>query len=252
MKSQVKKSYGFSTAAFFCFLTALALVVLLRLFETPEFLLWYNRYTEYLVRFELWIQNHGATFASVIIILANYVIKAFIPWFPLSCICVASAVLFKWYIAIVLNLVGVAVYFTAKFYWGRKHGGGNAEKILAKYDKAHNFIDSSKAGSKIVLFFARLIPVIPIGSVSVLYGSTEIKYVEYIGISLLGFLYKIVSYVIIGRNVFDPATAGFIVPFIPLLLVSGFVLLSVGEISSQTRKLKIKKKNRLNANKKKG
>lgn len=140
--------------------------------------------------------------------------------------------LFKWYIAIPLNLIGVGIYFTAKFLWGRKHGGGNAEKILAKYDSAHRFIDSSKAGSKIVLFFSRLIPCIPIGSVSVLYGSTEIKFIEYIAISLIGFLYKIVSYVIIGRNVFDPATAGFIVPFIPLLLVSGFVLLSIGEIDT--------------------
>lgn len=232
MKNKKSRSYGFASAAFFCFLLALVLMVLLRLFNTQEFLRWYNRYTDTLNNFELWIQTYGATWVSVLVILINYTIKAFIPWFPLSCLCVASAVIFKWYIAIAINVAGMSIYFIAKFLWGRKHGGGNAEKILSKYDKAHTFIDSSKAGSKAVLFFCRLTPGIPLGSVSTLYGSTDIKLWEYITISLLGFSYKIVSYVIIGRNVFDPASFGFIVPFIPLLILSGLVLLSVGGVVS--------------------
>lgn len=232
MQNKKNKAYGFSSAAFFCFLLALVLIVLLRLFNTEEFLRWYDGYEETLKNFEMWIQTYGATWVSVLVILINYTIKAFIPWFPLSCICVASAVIFKWYIAVAINVVGMSIYFIAKFLWGRKHGGGNAEKILAKYDRAHTFIDSSKAGSKLVLFFCRLTPGIPLGSVSTLYGSTDIKLWEYIIISLLGFSYKILSYVTIGRNVFDPASFGFIAPFIPLLIFSGLVLLSVGGVVS--------------------
>ncbi len=231
MKNKKAISYSFSSAAFFCFLLALVLMILLRLFNTQEFLRWYARYTDTLNNFELWIQTYGATWITVVVILINYTIKSFIPWFPLSCICVASAVIFKWYIAAAINIVGMGIFFVAKFLWGRKHGGGNAEKILAKYDKAHNFIDSSKAGSKAVLFFSRLIPGIPLGSVSTLYGSTDIKLWEYVIISLLGFSYKIFTYVTIGRNVFDPASFGFIVPFIPLLIFSGLVLLSVSGVS---------------------
>ncbi len=237
MKSKKSLSYGFSTMAFFSLLIALILMILLRLFSTEEFLRWYARYTDTLNNFELWIQTYGATWISVVIILINYTIKAFIPWFPLSCICVASAVIFKWYIAVAINIVGMSIYFTAKFLWGRKHGGGNAEKILAKYDKAHTFIDSSKAGSKAVLFFSRLMPGIPIGSVSTLYGSTDIKLYEYLIISVAGFLYKIFSYVTIGRNVFDPASFGFIAPFIPLLIFSGLVLLSVSGVVSLSKKI---------------
>lgn len=243
MKSKKSASYSFSTAAFFCFLLALVLIILLRLFNTQEFLRWYNRYTDTLNNFELWIQNYGATWVSVLVILINYTIKAFIPWFPLSCICVASAVLFKWYIAVAINIAGMSIYFTAKFLWGRKHGGGNAEKILARYDKAHTFIDSSKAGSKAVLFFCRLMPGIPLGSVSTLYGSTDITLLQYLIISIAGFLYKIISYVIIGRNVFDPASAGFIAPFIPLLIFSGLVLLSVGGVVSLKRNSEFGKRN---------
>ena len=230
-------SYFFSTSAFLCLLTALVLMILLRVFSTESFDLWYGRYTKTLNDFELWIQTYGATWVAVVVIMINYTIKAFVPWFPLSCICVASAVIFKWYIAVIINIAGMSIYFVAKFLWGRKHGGGNAEKILAKYDRVHNFIDSSKAGSKLVLFFARLLPGVPLGSVSTLYGSTDIKLHEYLIISIAGFLYKIVSYVIIGRNVFDPASLGFIIPFIPLLIFSGLVLLSVsGVVSTVKRK----------------
>ncbi len=238
MKNKGNLSYGFSTMAFFSLLAALILMILLRLFSTDEFLRWYGRYTDTLNDFEMWIQTYGATWISVVIILINYTIKAFIPWFPLSCICVASAVIFKWYVAVLINIAGMSIYFAAKFLWGRKHGGGNAEKILARYDKAHTFIDSSKAGSKAVLFFSRLLPGIPIGSVSTLYGSTDIKLYEYLIISVAGFLYKILSYVTIGRNVFDPASFGFIAPFIPLLIFSGLVLLSVSGVVSLSKKVK--------------
>lgn len=230
-------SYFFSTAAFLCLLTALVLMILLRIFSTDSFLSWYNGYTKTLNEFELWIETYGATWIAVVVILLNYTIKAFIPWFPLSCICVASAVIFKWYIAVIINIVGMSIYFTAKFLWGRKHGGGNAEKLLSRYDRAHTFIDSSKAGSKAVLFFSRLLPGLPLGSVSTLYGSTDMKLYEYLIISVAGFLYKIVSYVIIGRNVFDPASFGFIIPFIPLLIFTGVVLLSVsGVVSTFTKR----------------
>lgn len=245
MKKKRNLSYGFSSMAFFSLLLALVLMILLRIFNTREFLRWYSGYTHTLEEFELWIQTYGATWISVVVILLNYVVKAFIPWFPLSCICVASAVIFKWYIAAAINIAGMSIFFVAKFLWGRKHGGGNAEKILSKYDKAHSYIDSSKAGSKVVLFFSRLLPGIPLGSVSTLYGSTDIGLFEYLIISLAGFSYKIFSYVTIGRNVFDPASFGFIAPFIPLLIFSGLVLLSVSGVTSffNFSRAEIQKKN---------
>ena len=67
----------------------------------------------------------------------------------------------------------------------------------------------------------------PVNSVSRLYGTTEIPYGRYMLISVLGFTYKLFSYTIIGRNVFDPASASFIVPLILLFIFSGIVLLSL-------------------------
>ena len=214
-------------AAFICFLLALVLIVFLRLIEVDEAIEWYYKYTDTLSNFEQWIQTNGATWTSVFIILGNFVLKAVIPWFPISCICVASGVLFEAKYAITINVIGMCLLFTIKFFWGKRFGGGNAEKILRKYDRASKFIDQSKLGSTVVLFFLRLVPCVPINSVSQLYGTTGINFWKYLLVSIVGFSYKLFSYTTIGRNVFDPLSAKFLLPFVFLFLFSGFVLLGL-------------------------
>lgn len=242
LKAKKSLSYTLKLLALMCFLTVFALLVLLRVFATDSFLLWYGRYTDTLNSFEIWIENYGATALAVLIIIVNYVLKAILPWFPVSCICVASAVLFKWYEALIINLIGLSLLFALKYFWGKHFGGGNAEKLLSKYDSAHRLVDGSKLGSGVVLFFARLLPSVPINAVSCVYGTTEMPLWKFIVISNAGFLYKVISYIIIGRNVFDPASANFIVPFIPLLLISGIIFLSLSSaITDEKRNKAIKK-----------
>ena len=225
LKPKKGRSYTMNFAAFICFLLALIFVIILRLIQNEQVLEWYDKYTETLVTYENWMKANGATWFSVLIILGNFVLKAVIPWFPISCICVASGVLFPWYYAIAINVAGLFLLFTIKFFWGKFFGGGNAEKILRRYDKASKFIDQSKLGSTIVLFFLRLFPCVPINSVSQLYGTTDINYWKYIVVSIVGFSYKLFSYTLIGRSVFDPLSLRFLLPFVFLFLTSGFVLL---------------------------
>ncbi len=227
MNKSKSRIYMLNTMAFICFVLVLALVILLRVFKLDSFLGWYGRYIDTLASYEIWMQTYGATWISVALILVNFTLKALIPWFPIACLCVVSGVLFEWYYALLINLAGMVILFTIKFFWGKKFGGGNAEKILSRYDTAHNFIDSSKLGSRLVLFILRLVPCVPVNSVSCLYGTTYISYWQYILISVMGFTYKLFSYTIIGRNVFDPASASFIVPLIILLFFTGLMLLTL-------------------------
>lgn len=227
MAKSKKTRYSLSFAAFICFLVALALTVLLRAFKDESFLIWYNKYTDTLIYYEQWMQTYGATWISALLIVFNFVLKALIPWFPISCICVVSGVLFKWYYALLINIVGAALLFTVKFFWGKRFGAGNAEKILAKNANVKTLIDSGKIGSNIALFGLRFSPLVPINSVSSVYGTTDMPYLQYVVISVAGFSYKLFSYTVIGRNVYDPASASFIVPFIILFIVTGFILLFI-------------------------
>lgn len=236
LKKEKSIAYTFRFMSFICFLTVFALLLLLRVFGTETFLSWYGKYTSTLESFEIWIETYGATVLAVIIILMNYLLKSLIPWFPISCICVASAMVFKWYIALMINLVGISLLFALKYLWGKHHGGGNAEKILKHYDTAHKLVEESKHGSDAVLFVSRLLPSVPVNAISCVYGTTGMPLWRFILISDFGILYKIVTYIIIGRNVFDPASANFVVPFIPLLLLSGLIFFSLGGALDEIKK----------------
>ena len=237
MKRGRSKTYAINTGAFICFVLALALIILLRVFNSDSFILWYSKYVDTLASYEEWMLTYGASITTVLLILVNFFLKAAIPWFPIACMCVASGVLFEWYYALIINLAGLVILFTAKFFWGRRFGGGNAEKILAKYETAYEFIDKSRLGSGVVLFFLRLVPCLPVNSVSCLYGSTDISYPRYIIISLAGYSYKLFSYTLIGRSVYDPASESFIVPLILLLIFSGMMLLSLSGALELTKLL---------------
>ena len=228
MAKSKKAKFSLHFAALICFLVALALTVLLRVFKDESFLNWYNKYTDTLLYYEQWMQIYGATWISALLIVFNFLLKALLPWFPISCICVVSGVLFKWYYAILINLAGAVILFTVRFFWGKRFGAGNAEKFLEKYSGVKAVIDSPNLRSDVVLFGLRFSPLVPINSISSVYGTTDMPYKRYILVSLAGFSYKIFSYTIIGRNVYDPASASFIVPFIILFVITGFVLLSLG------------------------
>ena len=236
MKKKRGTTYFFNFASLICFIVALCLIVLLRVFDRPEFLMWYGKYTDTLNHYEQDLLRYGSSIVSVVLLLLNFTLKAYIPWFPVSCICVAVSTLFRWYHAIAINMIGMSILYMLRFRRGRKRGAGNTERILEKYSKAHDFIDNNESGSGAVLFVLRAIPIMPINTVSTLYGTTNIHPIAYLLISLAGSSYKIISYTIIGRGVFDPASAGFIVPIILLFMFSGFVLLILsGAISIRTR-----------------
>lgn len=212
-------------AAAVCFFVAILLVIVLQLMRIDSISQWYGKYTDTLMRFEQNIENMDNRWLAVLVIELNFVIKAIIPWLPISFLCVISGVMFKWYIAILINLIGLIMLFTVKYFWGKNLGGGNIHKFIARYEKVYDIIKNDSVGRPLVLFGARLFPCLPINTISQIYGAINYEYWKYILISIAGFSYKLFSYTVIGRNVYDPLSAKFIVPFIPLFLISSVALL---------------------------
>lgn len=249
-KNETRLSRSLRIIAFLFFVAALSLIILLRIFEKPKFMEWYGRYANMLVSYQNWVQQYGQTFWTIAILLAGFVLKALIPWLPITVMLFVSGAIFDWYIAIPINFVGSVMLFTIKFFWGRRWGGGNTELILRRYDNAHIFVDKGKVGSKMVLFFSRMTPLVPINSVSQLYGTTTMPYWQYILISILGFSYKLFSYTMIGRNIFNPLSSSFFMPVIGLFIISGLVLLLINAVITATtplfQKLAAKKGNKQN------
>lgn len=223
-KKTVTRIIYFASAA--CFILGIGLIVLIRLLHTEGISQWYVRWTNALVNYEQRIENIDEKWIAALFIEANFILKSFIPWLPISLLFFATGVIFKWYIAIPINIIGLTTQFTIKYFWGKWRGGGNAHKLLARNEDAYKLIaESDKIGSPIALFFMRFIPCMPVNAVSQLYGSYKFSYWKYLLISVLGFSYKLYSYTLVGRNVFDPLSTKVLLPLIPLFIFSGFVLL---------------------------
>lgn len=219
------KALNIASAA--CFLIAVLLIVLLRLMRVDSVAQWYSRFTDTLMRFEKTIENLDDKWLAVIVIELNFVAKAVMPWVPISCICVVSGVMFEWYFALIINVVGLSLLFTIRYFWGVRFGGGNGKKLLSKSEEIYSFVSHQKVGSPLVLFIMRFIPCLPLNTISQIYGSMGYEYWKYLLVSIAGFSYKLFSYTIIGRNVYDPLSAKFILPFIPLFLFASIGLLIV-------------------------
>lgn len=209
-----------------CFVISIALIVTIRLLHTDSIAQWYTRWTGALVSYEKSVENIDEKWIAALFIEANFILKSFIPWLPVSLLCFATGVIFKWYIAIPINIIGLASQMTIKYFWGKWRGGGNAEKLLSKNEAVYKIVSqNNKIGSPIALFFSRFVPCMPINAVSQLYGSYDFEYWKYLLISILGFSYKLYSYTLVGRNVFDPLATRVLLPLIPLFLFSGIALL---------------------------
>lgn len=187
-----------------------------------------EKYEEYII----WLSDLEYKVASIdnlwlliLVIMLLYFVKTAFPLYPVSIICVATAMVFKVPASFAINCAGMVLLFSVKYVMGTNTGGGNAQKLIRKSQIARNLIESEGKGNPWVLFIFRLIPSFPVNSVSQLYGAMEFPFWQYILISLAGYMPKMAFYIIIGRNVSNPFSLKFSLPLILLTIFSGFTFL---------------------------
>ena len=225
-----------SLAGYVLLILAVAFIAILYLSQIPEVKLWYSTYLEKLTEFEAAVMNIKEWYFFLVVILLLYAIKSFFPLLQISALCVLTGAVFPIYFALPINVLGIVILMSIKFFWGRKFGGGRARKFIKINDSLLNAVEHDGTGNPWLLFALRLVPSFPINAVSQLYGSMNSSYKRFILISLAGFTPKILSYTFIGRNVYDPLSASFLSPIIIILLISGFSLLGLNLILSKINK----------------
>ena len=219
------------------------LIALLFFRNSPRLLDWYGQYNEYLVRFENYVLNlpPNPRLTSVVIplmVLLLYAIKGVLPFplFPISLMCVITGAVLPMTMSFAVNIAGVAVLTTIKYWWGRRLGGGQAQRLLKLHPTVRAFLERDSKSKPWLLFLFRLTPTFPINAVSQIYGAMCFDYADYTLISLLGFLPRLISYPFIGHNVFDPLTIPFLVPLIIIFTLSGVSLIGVNLALAKHRK----------------
>ena len=191
---------------------------------------WYTQIKHSLAQLEEFILTIDIAWVFVCAILLLFAVKSVLPIYPTSTVCFLTGVVLPMYMAIPVNIAGFIVLLTIRYFFGRRFGAGNAWKLISKTDTLRKLIQKDGKGNSALLIALRLIPGLPVNSISGIYGSFDFGYLKFVLFSVIGFMPKIISFTFVGRNVFDPLSAGFLVPIMILLFATGISLLSVNGV----------------------
>ncbi len=230
-----------------------AVAVLLVSLQFEELWRWYTAVKHKLAQLEDYILHIDIIWRFVVAILLLFAVKSFFPIYATSTVCFLTGAVLPMYIAVPVNVIGFVVLLTIRYYWGRRFGAGNAWKMISKLDVARRLIQQDGKGNPALLIALRLVPCMPINSISGIYGSFDFGYRKFLLLSLVGFMPKLLSFTFVGRNVFDPLSSGFLVPVMVLLFLSGVSVLSVNGVWTTVEKtVEFAKKRKTEKSKKKG
>lgn len=211
--------------------TGITLFILLVFFKIQRLQMWYAEYQMYLERLEMRVAEMRNNTAVLFAVFLLFTLKAVMPLpiIPVSCVCVIGAMVFGSFFSVILNILGLVIIFSIRYYIGRRKKT-LPYKLLRNYDEIWNILEHDGNGNPWLLFVSRAFPLFPINTVSNIYGSLKYDFKKYLLISVAGFLPKIISYSIIGRNAFNPFSASFIIPVMISSFVSGIGMLATRKI----------------------
>lgn len=210
----------------------------------------YIKFQSFMEKFENSVAELPNKFVIAIAILLLFSVKSIIVLLPASATCLVTALLFPFPLAVIINIVGYCLMFTAKYFWGKHIGEGQVSRLVKHSKRLWKYIQDEEngyaTGNPLLLFILRLVPTVPINPISQMYGKMGYDFWKYIILSALGISLRVVSVTSLGSNVSDPFSSAFIVPLVVILFVSGFSMIALSIIlkkrESGTEKIEENKK----------
>ncbi|MCQ2483738.1 MAG: VTT domain-containing protein [Clostridia bacterium] len=232
---KILSALGFILAAVFIFLLVIS--------QSDKIQLWYQTYQSTLQAAEDRVEAMTDRGLVVFIVLFLFMFKGVFPvyLYPLPALCAVTSTVFDPYISIPINIAGLIILYSLKFMWGRRVGANEVSRILQRNETVKYFIEKDGRGNPWLLPLFRFIPGIPINMVSKLYGAMGFRYRDFILLSLTGYFPLLIFYTFIGRNVFNPLSTAFLLPFVLMFSLVGIATFTLSKIlQKQSRR---KKKN---------
>lgn len=230
-----KRSRNLRRLSVICFIGSVCAVIIMFLLTLPQFKNQIAEINNLFTNIELFIAEFDKIAAFALIIFF-FMFKMVFGCIPFSVLFISAGLVFSPSIAILVNVIGFSLLIAIKFLWGRKFGGGGLYQLLLKSDTLSDFMDFNGKGNKWMLVVLRFVPFAPAGTISRAYGGTDMKLTPFIAFSVLGFLPRLISWSVIGCNVFDPFTPAFLTPIAILLVISGVSLLLLDLLFKLIRK----------------
>lgn len=237
MKTKQKRKKYLLFGGLILIALSIAVAVLLVSLQYDSLWWWYAQSKQKLAQLEDFILHIDRTWIFIGAMMLLFAVKSVFPIYATSTVCFLTGIVLPIYFAIPVNIAGFVVLLTIRYFWGRRFGAGNAWKMISKAEIIKRLIEQDGKVNSLVLIALRLIPCMPINGISGIYGSLDFGYGKFILFSVIGFLPKLISFTIVGRNVYDPLSAGFLVPIMLLLFASGISVLFVNGIWTAVEKI---------------
>ncbi len=224
VKKQKTISRILLVSAVFSFCVAAVLVVILCLLQIDSVREKYDEYLFVLQDFEMRVAALQSRWLIFVVIFLLFLLRSLSMMYPYPMIFIITAMVFPPYQSFFINLFGMAFTFAFRYYTGYEMGEGTINFALKKYPHILNAVDEGGKANPIILLALRMVPSLPINTISHFYGSLEYPFLRYMLVSVGAYIPKLISYSFIGKNVYDPFSAEFFIPMIALLVFTGICL----------------------------
>ena len=114
------------------FILSVVFIILLILSRNSDIQLWYSRYLEYLASAEYKVEHMSEKFSVFLIVIFLYAFKAVFPiyLYPVSALCAVTSAVFPPYFSIPINLLGLSVLYSIKYFWGTRTFSKKAKQCV--------------------------------------------------------------------------------------------------------------------------
>lgn len=150
------------------------------------------------------IVDSSASFAAAAAsILGVYLIKSLTFVVPASIVYIAVGMAFDPLTAVIINVCGIFLEVTVTYVAGIFLGGNYVLSKLENTKYGEKLLKMQSKNKLSALIAIRFLPVFPIDIVSLLLGAMKTNYLQYIFVSLIGILPRVILFTVLGDGIYD-------------------------------------------------
>ncbi len=162
----------------------------------------------------------GSVIYAVMLILGLYCLKAVTFIIPMALLYISAGVILPPFWAIMFTFICLAAEMTIGFYIGRHMGRSRVMEKVAMNKKVSKLTGYVEDNSFLSCFVIRFVPGFPPDLVSMLLGTTSIKYFQFLSGSILGLMPIMIPIVLMGNSITSPWSREFLIPFAIITILS--------------------------------
>ena len=163
-------------------------------------------------------------YIAIVIILSLFALKSISVVFPLSVLYLASGILFRPFLSVLVSIVGFWITITIPYFIGYVYGKDINVYIKKKYPKIEKLEILQSENTFFVCFITRIVGFLPADILSIYFGICRVSYRIYAIAGVSGSLLSIITTTLLGNQLKDPFSKEFV---IILICRIGLVIFSI-------------------------